>query len=213
VSETLPMKLFVHVEEPSMKEVVDIIAPKIIGDIEFKVIDHGSKMTLLRDLPNRLEGYKKRYLENIRVIVLIDRDQDNCIALKARLEDICANVGFATKSSRDMRGAFTIVNRIVIEELEAWFFGDIPAMTAIFPKVPATLSRRAQYRDPDAIKGGTWETLLRVLNKVGYYRGMERLPKIDVARRIAAHMSLTENTSASFNLFVSGLRYLVNQDA
>jgi len=50
---------------------------------------------------------------------------------------------------------FQVINRIAIEELEAWFFGDWPAMCAAYPKLDASVPKRAGLRDPDAIKGGT----------------------------------------------------------
>jgi hypothetical protein len=33
------------------------------------------------------------------------------------------------------------LNRIAVEELEAWFFGDIEALRAVYPKLSATLGR------------------------------------------------------------------------
>ena len=53
--------------------------------------------------------------------------------------------------------SFQLVNRLAVEELEAWFFGDVDAMATAYPRVPRTLAQRAPYRDPDRIKGGTWE--------------------------------------------------------
>ena len=67
--------------------------------------------------------------------------------------------------------SFQVLNRIVVEELEAWFFGDVPAIRQAYPKVSANLANQQPYRDPDAIKGGTWEALERVLKKAGYHLG------------------------------------------
>lgn len=50
---------------------------------------------------------------------------------------------------------FQVLNRLAIEELEAWFFGDVAALHSAYPRVPSTLGRRSRYRDPDAIRGGT----------------------------------------------------------
>ena len=41
----------------------------------------------------------------------------------------------------------------LIEELEAWFFGDIAAIHAAYPRISIHLGGRANYRDPDAITG------------------------------------------------------------
>ncbi len=91
------------------------------------------------------------------------------------------------------------INRIAVEELEAWFFGDVGALVAAYPGVPETLDRRAKYRNPDAIAGGTWEALERVLQEAGHHGG--GLAKVRAARDIAAHMDPGRNRSRSFQVF------------
>ncbi len=98
--------------------------------------------------------------------------------------------------------------RIAIEELEAWFFGDVDALREAYPQVPRNLGRRAQFRDPDAITGGTAEALERVLKQAGYYRS--GMPKVEVARRVAEHMDPGQNRSRSFQALVDGLQRLVS---
>lgn len=209
----LPRRLYVHVEEPSMQAVMQVLLPRLIvtDAIPWQIIDHGSKHALLRDLPRRLAGYARLAHEDIRVLVLVDRDDDDCIALKRRLEDMAAKVGLATRSAPGAAGRFCVVNRIVVEELESWFFGDVQAVRAAYAGVPASLEARAAFRDPDAIRGGTWEALDRVLKRAGHYAGTQRLPKIEVARRIAPHMRPERNRSASFRHFHQGLAALVGE--
>ena len=93
-----------------------------------------------------------------------------------------------------------------MEELEAWFFGDVEALVAAYPRVPRTLERWKDYRDPDAIRGGTWEALGRVLQRAGYFPG--GLAKKAAARTIATHMNPERNRSRSFRLFLDTLREL-----
>jgi hypothetical protein len=100
-----------------------------------------------------------------------------------------------------------VVNRIAVEELEAWFFGDTGALRAAFPHVPPTLGQKAPYRNPDEIKGGTWEALERELQRSGYFRG--GLPKIEAARTIARYMEPERNGSRSFCHFRNALVDLV----
>jgi hypothetical protein len=102
-----------------------------------------------------------------------------------------------------------VVNRIVVEELESWFLGDTAALCAAYPRVPRTFAAQAKYRHPDKVPGGAWEALMRLLNKAGHYQGTSRLPKIEVARRVSAHMALEANRSHSFNAFVTGLQALL----
>ncbi len=205
------MMIYIHVEEPSMKTALEGLLPKLIGDdaASVTIIDHGSKAKLLHDLPNRLQGYATRTAhENIHVLVLVDRDGDNCADLKNRLEAMAREKSLATKAAPNANGKFRVVNRIVVEELEAWFFGDVPALCMAYPGVPLALSRRAGFRDPDAITGGTHERLLTVLQKAGHYTAASRLPKIEVARKIAAAMNPETNISPSFQHFRAGLKSL-----
>lgn len=135
------------------------------------------------------------------------RDEDcapNCQTLKAEVEQIALGMGFYTKSSPAPDGQFQVVNRLCIEELEAWFFGDVAALCAAYPDVPPALSQKRGFRDPDAIKGGTWEVLERVLQKAGHHRG--GLAKMQAARDIAPYMDIEANNSCSFQLFRDTLR-------
>lgn len=177
---------------------------------EVRIINHGSKSRVLKDLPNRLAAYAKRLKrEDIRVLVLIDRDTADCRHLKTTLDSMAHAAGLATKSAPDAKGLFRVVNRIVVEELEAWFFGDVAAICAAYPGVPVTLAQRKGYRAPDDIAGGTAEKLFAVLRDAGHYLASERMPKIDVARNIAAHMDPSRNISPSFRHFKEGLAALL----
>jgi hypothetical protein len=93
-----------------------------------------------------------------------------------------------------------------VEELEAWFFGDVPALVLTYPGVPSTLANQRGYRDTDAIKGGTWEALERVLQSAGHFQG--GLPKIQVAREVGANMDPDRNASKSFQVFRDSIRSL-----
>lgn len=91
---------------------------------------------------------------------------------------------------------YAVVNRLAIEELEAWFFGDWEAVRRAYPRVNPNVPAQARYRQPDAIRGGTWEALERVLQSAGYFAS--GLRKIEAARAVAAHMEPTRNASPSF---------------
>ena len=60
-------------------------------------------------------------------------------------------------------------NRIVMEELEAWNFGDWEAVRAAYPRVSKGVPRQVGYRDPDAIAGRTWEAFERIMKRSGYF--------------------------------------------
>lgn len=100
-----------------------------------------------------------------------------------------------------------MVNRIVCEELEAWFFGDIVALEEGWRGM-RRITGQASYRDPDAIRGGTHEALLRELQRAGHLKGLSRLPKIDTARAMGNLLEPVRNTSRSFRHFWDGLNTL-----
>eukprot|EP00952_Eustigmatos_sp_NYUAD-ZCMA_P000116 313-Eustigmatos_ZCMA.PRE.1 len=79
-----------------------------------------------------------------------------------------------------------LVNRIAIEELESWYFGDWDAVKAESPRVSVHIPQRQGFRDPDAIAGGTWEAFERVMQRHSYFKA--GLPKIEAARSIVAHV-------------------------
>ena len=196
-------QLIVFVVEFSMEAALEQLLPKLLGDIEFQIIRFQCKDDLLKKSPERLRGYASWLPANWRILVLVDRDDDDCIVLKAELENMAAAAGLLTKTAADNGQCFQVVNRIAIEELEAWFFGDWSAVQAAYPRVPATLPQKAGFRDPDAVAGGTWEALERVLKKAGYFS--TGLRKVELARSVAVHMNPPNNTSRSFQIFAGAV--------
>jgi len=191
--------LEILVEEPSMEALLRVLLPKFLHrGIEFRVRVFNGKQDLLSQLPQRLSGYHEWLPDSWRIIVLVDRDQDDCHKLKKQLEDIAADARLSTKSSVP-HTEWPVVNRLAIEELEAWLFGDMDAVRAAYPRVPRTIEERARYRHPDAIRGGTGEALERVLKSVNYFSG--GLRKLEAARKIALHMNPEQNRSHSFQVF------------
>lgn len=197
-------KLIVFVEEYSMEVALEYLLPKLMPEAEFEIRRFQCKDDLLARLPERLAGYAAWLPQNWAILVLVDRDDDDCEALKQRLESIAAEAGLLTKTAAAVNGQrFQVANRIAIEELEAWFFGDWQAVKAAYSRVPATIQQKAGFRDPDAILGGTWEALERVLKRAGYFS--TGLRKLECARAVAQHMEPARNTSRSFQAFRGAL--------
>ena len=193
-------------EEPSAEAFLQGMAHKLLpADDTWSFIVFQGKHDLLTNLQPRLKGYRRWISDDYRIVVLVDEDREDCRQLKSQLEAAATAAGLPTKTS-PKKGLFVVLNRIAIEELEAWFFGDIAALANAYPGVSPTLGAKARYRYPDSIAGGTWEALQRVLQKAGYFGG--GLPKIEVARTLAKHMDPARNTSPSFRQFVQGLAAL-----
>jgi hypothetical protein len=190
------------IEEPSMEAALRGVLPRILGAIEFEIYPHQCKAELLDRLPDRIRGYASWLPDTWRIVVIVDRDSDECVKLKRRLEKFARDAGLATRTSA-AGGAWVVVNRLAIEELEAWYFGDWEAVRAVYPRVPATIASKAKFRDPDAITGGTWEAFERTLQGAGYFPG--GLRKIEAASAIGAKMVPARNRSASFQVLRSVL--------
>ncbi|MDT7804581.1 MAG: hypothetical protein QOI78_8014 [Actinomycetota bacterium] len=209
MTEEQPPTVVFFLEEPSAEAALKALVPKIVPGVEFEFNTYTGKEELVKNLPARLRGYRAclPFLA-VKIVVLVDRDDDDCVQLKQKLDDIAAAAGLRTGSGGPARNAI-VLNRIVVEELEAWFLGDVPAIGRAYPRVPASLGAQSKFRDPDAIRGGTWETFERVLQKHGYHPG--RLRKLAAAADIAPHMDIENNRSKSFQVFRDGLRRLVKE--
>lgn len=189
--------VYFEVEEPSMETFLRVVLPRVLGEMSFEVFGFRSKEELLQHLPARLKGYSAWLPESYRVVVVVDRDDDDCHQLKAQLEGFAAAANLPTRSYPS-QGRFVVVNRIAIEELEAWYFGDWNAVRAAYPRVPSHVPRKQPYRDPDAIAGGAWEAFERVLQRAGYFKTGVR--KIEAAEAIAPHIDPRLNSSRSFQV-------------
>ena len=190
-------------EELSAEAALRILLPRMLPpQITFNIHPFQGKLDLLGKLPQRLGAYAEWLPKDWRIVVLLDEDREDCVSLKRQLEDFALGAGLTTKSSPGADGSFAVLNRVAVEELEAWFFGDVQAMASAYPGVPLTLGARKGFRDP-AIPGGTWEALQRVLQKAGHHMG--GLRKVEAAETIAAHMEPGRNRSPSFQCFASGL--------
>ena len=195
------------VEEPSMEVLLRGLLPRLLGGVHFAIRTFQCKADLLQRLPCRLRGYAW-FSEDHRIVVVVDRDDDDCRRLKQKLEQHAAQAPLPTRT-HPRRGRYTVVNRLAIEELEAWYFGDWEAVRAAYPRVPETVPRRAGYRNPDAIAGGTWEAFERVLQRSGCLQG--GLRKVEAARSIAPYLDPARNTSRSFQVFRDALLDLARE--
>lgn len=202
-------RLIALVEEHSMAVALEGLLPKVLQGIEFEVHPFQCKDDLLKKLPQRLRGYAHWLPREWGILVLVDRDDEDCLLLKQRLENIAAESGLLSKTTVGPNHRFQVVNRIVVEELESWFFGDWPAVCAAYPGVPETVPQRAGFRDPDAIRGGTWEQLERIFQRAGYFKS--GLRKSELARAVSMHIQPERNTSKSFQVFRSALLFAEEQ--
>jgi len=198
------MHIELLVEEASAEAALSELLPRIVGPrVTWAIHVHQGKRDLLTKLPDRLRAYARWLPRGWFIVVLVDEDREDCLGLKRQLEQCAEGAGLSTATRRGPDQRVQVINRIAVEEIEAWFFGDVQALHKAYPRLPISLARKAKFRDPDAIDGGTWETLERVLQRAGYFRG--GLAKIEAARCIARAMDPGRNRSRSFLCFRNSL--------
>jgi hypothetical protein len=205
------MHFEILVEDHSGKKSLDILIPKLIGvEHTFKVHSYkgigripknlggkpdASKRILLTQLPILLRGYGKtfdNYPENYPAAVILICDLDDKY-LKTLLEELDAILN-ACDPKPETRFC------IAIEEGEAWFLGDIPALKKAYPKAKdAVLDTYVN----DSICG-TWEKLADAIFPGGSatlsIRGWQAIgaEKSVWAEKITPHMDVNNNASPSF---------------
>lgn len=177
-------QLFFLVEEPSMKEVLDALLPFILPpEVGFKIIKHEGKQDLERSIPRKLKAIQ---IPGVQFIVVRDQDSADCIQVKERLRTLCIQSG--RKDS---------LVRIVCNELESWFLGDLAAVEQAFHRRGlAGRQGNAKYRNPDELHNAAQE-----LKKL-----VPEYQKISGSRAIAQHMTPDNNCSHSFQVFIEGVR-------
>lgn len=191
--------LEILVEEPSMEAFLRELLPRMLGPgVSFQIYPYQCKDDLLDKLPSRLRGYASWLPVTSRIVVIVDRDDDDCSDLKKKMEKMARDAGLHTRTSAADKN-WQVVNRVAIEELEAWYFGDWEAVREVYPRVGANIPKKESYREPDGILGGTWEAFERVLQKAGYFKN--GLRKMEAAREIGKRVDPQRNRSRSFKVF------------
>ena len=180
-------RLVFLVEERSMAAALDILLPRLLPEnMAYLVVPHEGKSDLEKSIPHKLRGWKE---PGVRFVVVRDNDGGDCKALKARLNDLCI----------EGERSDTLV-RIVCQELEAWYLGDLAAVAEAYQKPAlALLQRKTAYRNPDRMT----KPSKRMLDLVPDFA------KIAGAKAIAPHLSLDDNHSRSFQVFIDGVRRLM----
>lgn len=202
--------LEVLVEDRSTEQALRHLIPQIAPHCSFNIRSFDGQRGLMKRLPGRLRGYAERvrYDPNLRIVVVVDLDDDNCHELKKTLEDMTRSAGLTSLRSVRTAQIPIVATRIAIEELEAWFVGDVGALRTAYPRIPQSLAARHNLREPDDVRGGTWEAVERLLQSHGYHHGGMR--KIALADEVARHMDVENNRSTSFCCLRDGIRRLTN---
>ncbi len=204
-------------EDLSGKKALEILIPKIIGqDNTFEIHPHkglgnlpkhlDQKVdpkveTLLNKLPMILRALGKTYLhKNACVFVICDLDRKNLKSFRGEL----------LKTLHRCKPKPLTRFCLAIEETEAWYLGDIPAIKTAYPEAKDEILS-AYVNDSIC---GTWEYLANAtvaggpqkLKNKGWWAVGEQ--KFYWAENITPHMDIEQNRSPSFRYFRDKLREL-----
>ncbi len=180
-------RVILLLEEPSMKTLLDAFLPRLFPGWQygqhFQCVAHEGKSDLDRSIPRKLRAWRE---PNVRFVILRDNDNADCVDLKTRFTALC------TKHGRPE----TLV-RLVCQELESWYIGDLSALAEAFdkPKLDAAALRK-RFAIPDSLEKPSAEVR----------RLVPSFQKINGARVMAAHLREDKNRSHSFHAFIDGLR-------
>jgi hypothetical protein len=194
------MQVYFLLEEESAQAALRVLLPQLLPahcTPRFRVFE--GCHDLLKQLTTILRGYKRRLeqpgQQDLRVVVLVDADGIAERRMR-ELEQAATAAGLRTYAQGAGQQPFYVVNTLAVQELEAWFLGDRPAVQAAYPRV------RPQHfgglpDNPDTV-AEAWETLLRVLQQAD---PKATKAKVRWAETIAPHLDIERNSSPSFQRF------------
>jgi hypothetical protein len=174
-------------EEPSMKALLADWLPRLfpgwVDGQHFQCVPHEGKSDLDRSISRKLKAWN---IPGDRFVIVRDNDNADCKAVKARLQTLCAQAGRPQ----------TLI-RLVCQELESWYLGDLAALAAAFRQPGTnTPAYRKRFANPDG-----WQK-----PSVQIKRLVPTFQKISAARSMAQHLDPEHNSSHSLQVFVAGVR-------
>jgi hypothetical protein len=177
-------------EEESMRAVLEVILPKLTNKT-FRCIAHQGKQDLAQSIPRKLKVFQNINPET-KFIIVHDQDSHDCVKLKNELKKLCSEVEQKN-----------VLIRIVCRELESWFLGDLAAVEKAYELQPNRLRKQQnknKFRNPDRLNCAKQELKSLVQE---YYQ-------LHHAKKIAPHLSITDNCSHSFCVFIEGIQKILD---
>lgn len=168
-------------EEESMKVTLERFAsrfwPTKVPGVEWIALSFQGKSDLEKNIVPKMKSWS---YGTPHFVILRDQDSSDCKALKAKLCELAAKGG----------QAFTV--RVVCNELESWFLGELDSVETAYPASKAgNLKKVAKFRDPDAL-GNASDELEKLIDFTG---------KVGRAEAIAVFFDPTKCVSRSFQVF------------
>ncbi|HCB13426.1 MAG TPA: hypothetical protein DEP36_07660 [Gammaproteobacteria bacterium] len=178
-------------EEASARAMLEGLLPRIAPqcvDVRYIVFD--GKQDMEKQLVRRMRDYRNR---GARFFVIRDQDSGDCLAIKERLQQFCADAGRPN----------TIV-RIVCRELESFYLADLAAVEyGLGIAGIAKRQKNQKFRTPDRLGSPSQELI--ALTK-GRYQ------KIGGSRAIAPHLDINNTRSHSFKMLVEAIQSMAFEE-
>ncbi len=181
------MTLVFFLEEPSAKEMLQGILPKLLPEhVSPRFIVFEGKQDLEKEVFRKMKLWNK---PDSRFIVMRDQDAGDCRKIKANLLKKCYEAGKPDA-----------VVRIACHELESFYLGDLHAVEqGLELKNLVKLQKNKKYREPDNIANAAQE--LTRLTKI--------YDKVSGSRAIGRYLNVDNNCSRSFNVLVKAIKDIV----
>lgn len=185
------MDLVFLLEGESEKEMLHEFLPRFLPkDINPVLIPFEGKQDLLKRLNIKIKGWMKPC---VGFVILCDKDHEDCILLKQKLQKACSSCG---------EGRYLI--RIACAEIESWYLGDLFAVEKAFSlKNLGTYNKKKKYRAPDQL-GNAKEELKKLTSKA--YK--EKSGSREIGKYLSPNPC--DNSSCSFGVFLSGLKRFIS---
>ncbi|MDO7848443.1 DUF4276 family protein [Hymenobacter sp. M29] len=202
------MRVEFLVEELSAKAALEQLLPRLLPGCACRVRAFEGWRDLLSQLPALLQGYHRRIMQqgesDLRIVVLLDGD-GICARRKADLEARAKAAGLITKAMAAPGQVFHVLNRIAVQELEAWWLGDRQAIMAAYEGVKPHHFKGIKERETDVPLKPS-EVLWAVLKQGRHFLAGKQ--KTRWATDISQHIEPARNNSPSFCAFRDGLAAL-----
>jgi len=170
-------------EEPSAKEMLNGLLPRLLPGVSYRCIVFEGKQDLEKNVLKKIRAYR---VPNSQFIVLRDQDAGDCYLIKQKLVELCKKANKADS-----------LVRIVCRELESWYLADLKAVEVGLKISGLTKHQSSQkYRSPDYLQSPSKE--LKQLTK-------DKYQKVVGSRNIGPHLDLMNKRSNSFRAFIEGI--------
>ncbi len=179
----------IMVEEESIEVVTRIIVKRLKIEDQIRIIPHDGKKDLEKSFPRKIANWQNP--QRVRFVICRDNDGGDCTILKQRLKSLLPPT---------TQHEFKL--RLVMNELEAWYLGDLEALQSAGLITPGFVDQnrnKRNFRSPEGLQNAKQEFRKLVKTK----------GQIALARAIAPHLELNNERCLSFKHFISAIRWAV----